>query len=170
MMANVITGIRILVSAALLLCPVFSPIFYAMYLIAGLSDMADGIVARKTNSVSEFGSRFDSIADFVFVSVCLIKILPVMDIPIWLYVWTAVITLIKIINIISGVAKQKRFAPVHTAMNKVTGVLLFMLPLTLSIVPLKYSGIPICSVATFAAIQEGHFIRTGKNIEGSIKH
>ena len=170
MMANVITGIRILVSAALLLCPVFSPIFYAMYLIAGLSDMADGIVARKTNSVSEFGSRFDSIADFVFVSVCLIKILPVMDIPIWLYVWTAVITLIKIINIIFGVSKQKRFAPVHTAMNKVTGVLLFMLPLTLSLVTLKYSGIPICSVATFAAIQEGHFIRTGKNIEGSIKH
>ena len=169
-MANAITGFRIIVSVAFLFCPVFSPIFYALYLIAGLSDMADGIVARKTNSVSEFGSRFDSIADFVFVSVCLIKILPVMDIPIWLYVWTAVITLIKIINIISGVAKQKRFAPVHTAMNKVTGVLLFMLPLTLSIVPLKYSGIPICSVATFAAIQEEHFIRTGKNIEGSIKH
>ncbi len=69
MMANVITGIRILVSAALLLCSVFSPILYAMYLIAGLSDMADGIVARKTNSVSEFGSRFDSIADFVFAAV-----------------------------------------------------------------------------------------------------
>ena len=169
-MANAITGLRIIVSVAFLFCPVFSPIFYALYLIAGLSDMTDGTIARKTNSVSEFGSRFDSIADFVFVSVCLIKILPVMDIPIWLYVWTAVITVIKIINIISGVAKQKRFAPVHTAMNKVTGVLLFMLPLTLSIVPLKYSGIPICSVATFAAIQEGHFIRTGKNIEGSIKH
>ena len=42
MMANVITGIRILVSAALLLCPVFSPIFYALYLIAGLSDMVEG--------------------------------------------------------------------------------------------------------------------------------
>ena len=165
MMANVITGIRILVSAALLLCPVFSPIFYAMYLIAGLSDMADGIVARKTNSVSEFGSRFDSIADFVFVGVCLIKILPVMDIPIWLYVWTAVIALIKIINIISGYAMHKRLIAVHTTMNKVTGVLLFMLPLTLSIVPLIYTGIPICSVATFAAIQEGYFIRTGKDIE-----
>ena len=34
-------------------------------------------------------------------------------------------------------------------------------PLTLSIVPLKYTGIPICSVATFAAVQEGHFIRKG---------
>ena len=161
-MANVITGIRILVSAVLLFCPVFSPIFYVLYLIAGLSDMVDGIVARKTNSVSEFGSRFDSIADFVFVAVCLIKILPVMDIPIWLYVWTAVIFFVKIINIISGYAMHKRFITVHTTMNKVTGVLLFIVPLTLSIVPLIYTGIPTCSVATFAAVREGYFIRTGK--------
>ena len=165
MMANTITGLRILVSVALLFCPVFSPIFYALYLIAGLSDMADGIVARKTNSVSEFGSRFDSIADYVFVVVCLMKLLPVMDIPIWLYVWTAIIALIKIINVISGYVMQKRYAVVHTTMNKVTGVLLFMFPLTLTIVPLIYTGIPICSVATFAAIQEGHFIRTGGNAD-----
>ena len=158
-MANVITGLRILTSLALLFCPVFSPIFYALYLISGLSDMADGIIARKTNSVSEFGSRFDSIADYVFAAVCLIKILPVMDLPIWLYVWTAVIALIKIINVVSAYAIHKRFVAVHTAMNKVTGILLFILPLTLSIVPLIYTGIPICFAATFAAIQEGHFIR-----------
>ena len=165
MMANVITGLRILVSAVLMFCLVFSPIFYVLYLIAGLSDMVDGIIARKTNSVSEFGSRFDSIADFVFVAVCLIKILPVINIPVWLYVWTAIIALIKIINFISGCAMQKKYVAVHTAMNKMTGVLLFMLPLTLSIVSLNYSGITICSVATFAAIQEGHFIRTGKGIK-----
>ena len=116
-------------------------------------------------SVSEFGSRFDGVADFVFVAVCLIKILPVMDIPIWLYVWTAVIFFVKIVNIISGYVMQKKYVAVHTTMNKATGVLLFMLPLTLTIVPLNYSGIPICSVATFAAVQEGHFIRTGKGIK-----
>ena len=54
---------------------------------------------------------------------------------------------------------------VPLTMNKVTGVLLFIVPLTLSIVPLIYTGIPICSVATFAAVQEGHFIRTGKGIK-----
>ncbi len=168
MMANVITGLRILVGAALLFCPVFSPIFYVLYLIGGLSDMTDGIIARKTNTVSEFGSGFDSIADFVFVIVCLIKILPVIDIPIWLYIWTAVIALIKIINIISGYAMQKRYVAVHTTMNKVTGMLLFMLPLTSIIIPLEYPGIPICSVATFAAVQEGHFIRTGKQLNKRI--
>ena len=151
-------------SVGLLFSPVFSPIFYVLYLIAGLSDMADGIIARKTNSVSDFGSRFDGVADFVFVVVCLIKILPAMDIPIWLYAWTAMIALIKIINIISGYVLQKRFVAVHTTINKVTGMLLFLLPLTLTIVPLKYSGISVCSIATFAAVQEGHFIRTGGNL------
>ena len=127
--------------------------------------MSDGIIARKTNTVSEFGSKFDSAADFVFVTVCLIKILPAMELPTWLYVWTAVIALIKFINIISGYVVQKRFVTVHTAMNKVTGALLFMLPLTLTIVPLKYTGILICIIATFAVVQEGHFIRAGKGIK-----
>ena len=45
-------------------------------------------------------------------------------------------------------------------MNKVTGVLLFILPLTLSFVPLKYSVIAVCAAATFAAVHEGCFIRT----------
>ena len=88
-----------------------------------------------------------------------------MDIPTWLYGWTAVIALIKFINIISGYLVQKKFVTVHTAMNKVTGALLFKLPLTVTIVPLKYSGILICIIATFAAVQEGHFMRTGRGIK-----
>ena len=47
-------------------------------------------------------------------------------------------------------------------MNKVTGILLFILPLTLPVVELKYSAPLVCALATFAAIQEGHYIRTGK--------
>jgi CDP-diacylglycerol--glycerol-3-phosphate 3-phosphatidyltransferase len=47
MMANVITGIRILVSVALLFCPVFSLIFYAMYLIALIKTEIRGCVKEK---------------------------------------------------------------------------------------------------------------------------
>ena len=54
------------------------------------------------------------------------------------------------------------FVPVHSVMNKVAGALLFLLPLTIPAVPLKYSVIVVCAVATFAAIQEGHLIRTGR--------
>ena len=164
-MANIITGFRGLISIVLLFCPVFSPVFYMLYLIAGLSDMIDGTIARRTNTVSEFGARFDTAADFVFVVVCLIKLLPVISMPLWLCVWIAMIALIKIINIISGYIVQRKLVAVHSVMNKVTGVLLFILPLTFPIVPLKYLAILVCAVATFAAVQEGHFIRTDPDIK-----
>ena len=153
-MANAITVFRMAAGSVLLFCPVFSPAFYAFYIAAGLSDMLDGFVSRKTNTVSKFGARLDTIADYVFVIVCLIKMLPVIRLPIWLYVWIGIITLIKAANIISGFAVQKTFMAVHSAMNKATGVLLFLLPLTIHVVPLKHSAIVVCTAATFAAIQE----------------
>lgn len=159
-MANLITSIRILCSIALLFCPTFSVAFYSLYIIAGISDMIDGWVARKTNTASVFGAKFDTIADIIFVAVCLIKLLPVMEIPVWLYVWIGIIAFIKVVNIVSGFVVQKRFVAVHSVMNKVTGGLLFAIPLTLSFIDIKYSATAVCIVATFAAIQEGHFIRT----------
>ena len=160
-MANIITGIRILCSIALLFVPVFSPPFYTLYLVAGVSDMIDGTVARKTGTASAFGSKLDTAADFILAAVCLIKLIPALDMPIWLIIWIAVIALIKAINIISGYVMRKEFVDAHTVMNKVTGVFLFILPLTVSFIDLKYSGALVCAVATFAAIQEGHYIRTG---------
>ena len=98
---NVITGIRIVMSAFLLFCPAFSPAFSMLYIAAGASDMIDGAVARKAGTVSGFGSRLDTIADIVFVAVCLKKVLPVLDIPIWLCIWIAIIAFIKAVNIIA---------------------------------------------------------------------
>lgn len=96
------------------------------------------------------------------LEVCLIKLLPVLHIPAWLYAWIGIIALIKVVNIISGLAVQKKLVAVHSVMNKATGVLLFLLPLTIPAVPLRDSAIVTCAAATFAAIQEGHFIRTGR--------
>jgi CDP-diacylglycerol--glycerol-3-phosphate 3-phosphatidyltransferase len=123
--------------------------------------MIDGTVARKTGTVSDFGSKLDTTADFILVVVSLLKLIPVLHIPTWLIIWIIVIAVIKIINIISGYVMHREFVAVHTVMNKVTGVLLFILPLTLTLIDLKYSGAFVSAVATFAAIQEGHLIRTG---------
>ncbi len=160
-MANLITGIRIVCSIALLFCPVFSPVFYVLYITAGLSDMADGAAARKTGTVSAFGSKFDTAADFVLVVVCLIKLIPVIHVPAWLIIWIIVIAVVKAVSLISGYVMRKEIVVLHTVMNKLTGILLFMLPLTLTFIDLKYSGAVVSAVAAFAAIQEGHLIRTG---------
>lgn len=160
--ADIITGSRIVFSIALLFITPFSPMFYVLYAVAGLTDMIDGTVARKTNTVSVFGAKLDTIADFIFVAACLMKLLPILDIPVWLCIWIAVIALIKIINIISGAIKLKRMIALHSVMNKITGALCFLLPLTLSFIDLKYCAIVVCVAATFAAIQEGHYIRVGR--------
>ena len=159
-MANIITGIRIVCSIAMLFFPAFSPAFCILYVAAGVSDMIDGPVARKTGTVSESGSRLDTAADLILVAVCLIKLIPVLDIPSWLFVWIVIIALIKMINLISGYVMHREFVAVHTVMNKVTGILLFVLPLTFTIIDLKYSGTFVSAVATFAAIQEGYSIKT----------
>ena len=157
-MANIITGIRIVLSALLLFCPAFSPAFFALYIAAGVSDMIDGAVARKTGTVSEFGSRLDTIADIVFVAACLIKVLPVLDVPLWLCIWIAVIAFIKAANIAAGYIRRKKFISVHSVMNKVTGGLLFVFQLTLAFMDLRYSAAAVCALATAAAIQEGYLI------------
>ena len=159
-MANILTGGRILCSILLLFVPAFSPMFYGLYFVAGFTDMIDGTVARKTNTASELGARLDTLADIAFVVACMIKLFPVLIIPPWLWIWTGVIAIIKVINILSEYAVRKKFAAKHTLMNKVTGVVLFILPLTLSIVDLKYSGGVVCTIAILAAVQEGHLIRT----------
>lgn len=161
-MANIITSCRILCSIALLFFPAFSPVFYALYLTAGFTNMIDGAIARKTNTVSEFGSKLDTVADFVFIIVGLIKLFPVLKLPDWIQVWIVIVAVIKIINIVSGFVIQKRFVAEHTFMNKLTGLMIFVLPLTLFIIELKYSAAVVCTVATLSAIQEGHYIRAGK--------
>lgn len=160
-MANILTISRMVFALILLLPSAFYTSFTVIYLLAGLTDMLDGWVARKTGTASEAGARLDTVADMVFVIVCLIKILPVIVLPTYLWIWIAAIGVIKIINIISGFVIQRKFVAVHSCMNKLTGLLLFLLPLTLAIVEIKYTGSVVCAIATLAAIHEGHFIRSG---------
>ncbi len=122
--------------------------------------MIDGAAARKTGTVSEFGAKLDTAADFVFVVVCLMKLIPVLHIEFWMYIWIGIILIIKMINLASGILLQKEFVSVHSVMNKITGGVLFMLPFTVSVIDLRYSAAVVCSIATYAVIQEGHDTRT----------
>ena len=163
-MANLITSCRILLSLLLLFFPALSPGFYGLYLAAGLSDMLDGFVARRTNSASALGVKLDSIADIIFLAVCLIKLLPVLTLPVWLWGWVGLIALLRLVNVVSGFVCRKKLVLLHTRANKLTGALLFLLPLSLGFLNIAYTAVPLCALASFAAIQEGHFIRTGREI------
>ena len=91
------------------------------------------------------------------------RLIPAVHVPVPLIIWIIVIAVIKAINLIFGYVMRKKIVVLHTVMNKVTGVMLFVLPLTLTFIDLKISGMIVSMVATFATIQEGHLIRTGNN-------
>ena len=100
----------------------------------------------------------DSIADIIFVVCCAAQLLQMVEIPVWLWTWAGVIAFIKIVNQISALVVCKRFCFPHTWANKLTGILLFLaFPVVFwTVIPIAIVAV----IATFAAAQEGHFIRT----------
>ena len=152
--ANIITGFRILGSVLLLRFPPFSLAFMSIYLLCGFSDMIDGTIARKTNSTSQFGSGLDTIADLIFTVAAIVKLLPAIRIPGWLWIWGGVIAVIKLANIVLGFVRSKKFVAYHSVFNKTTGFALFILPLTFTFIKPTYTLLVICCLATIAAMQE----------------
>ena len=130
---NIITSLRIAGSLGLLFCDVANNTFWLVYGLCGISDIADGWLARKLKCVTR-------------------------TLPQWLWMWAGVIVAIKIVNQLSALVMYGRCCFPHTTANKATGFLLFIaVPMTIyTIIPI----VIVASVATFAAIHEGHFIRT----------
>ena len=157
---NILSAFRLLGAVCLLISDPAGAAFWVIYGLCGVSDMADGYLARRLHAESKTGAMLDSAADICFVACCAIRLLPVLQIPTWLWIWAGVIVIIKIVNQISALVVHRRLCFPHTLANKLTGLLLFIaVPMVFrSIVPITI----VAGVAGFAAIQEGHFIRTRK--------
>ena len=154
---NIITALRFLGAVSLLLYNPESAAFWVIYGLCGISDMADGYLARRLHAESKTGAVLDSVADICYVVCCAMRLLPVLQISAWLWIWAGLLVIIKMSNQISAFAVHKRLCFPHTKANKLTGLLLFIaVPTVLwSITPI----VIVAGVATYAAIQEGHLIR-----------
>ena len=157
-MPNILSSFRMVGAIALLLSDVSSMLFGVFYIFCGISDIADGWLARKLKCVTRTGALLDSLADFCFVACCAWKLLLILELPQWLWLLARVIVAIKVVNQLSALVMYGRCCFPHTTANKWAGFLLFIaVPMTFwSIIPISIVAV----VATFAAIQEGNFIRT----------
>lgn len=128
--ANILTSVRIFGAVILLFIEPFSSAFFVLYTVCGITDAFDGWVARRFNNESLFGAKLDSVADLLFYSSALIKIIPsffgILPMPIWIF--TAVILFIRLVSYLTALIKFHRFPSLHTYGNKLTGVILFFLP------------------------------------------
>ena len=157
---NLLSASRIALCLPLLLVEAMTLPFWVLYLIAGLTDMLDGFLAKRWGVESKFGAKLDSLADFVFVLAVGYKLFPWLKLSDELWMMIGLIALVKTVNAISSYVVKHKIEFLHTKVNKLTGFLLFI---GMMIVGQSYF-IPvawvIACIALFAAIQEGHIIRS----------
>ena len=111
-----------------------TPIFLVIYTIAGVTDMIDGPIARKFNVCTPLGANLDGIADYVFVAVSIILIIPRLDIN---YAIIAVIVIgiivLKSIGMIVGFARFSQLMMMHTYASKAAALIAFLIPLVIPV-------------------------------------
>ena len=151
---------RIVLCLPLLIVDAMTIPFWVIYLIAGLTDILDGFLARRWGVESKFGARLDSLADFVFVLVVGYKLFPWLRLPATLWMMIGLIALVKVINAISSFMVKHRIEFLHTKANKLTGFLLFIGMMAIGQSYFVSVAWAIACIALFAAIQEGHYIRS----------
>lgn len=146
---NLLTIARIIGSAVLLIVTPFTAVFYIIYTLTGITDVLDGFIARKTNTESELGARLDSISDLTFYSCLAIRIFPTLTEVLPDAIWYTLYTVlgIRALSYLCAYLKFGRFAAVHTYLNKLTGLMVFIIAYVIT----TPAAIPYCWAAVTVA-------------------
>lgn len=169
--ANCITMVRIIGMLLLFFTDPLTTQFFVIYSIAGVSDACDGYVARVTKTSSAFGAALDSFADLMLYAVMAFKISHKLWTTLPYEIWYAVIIIvvIRIISYIIVAIKYKRFASLHTKLNKLTGLAVFLIPYMLVTAYAVPYCITACSISAVSTIHETYVHITSKEYEGKEK-
>lgn len=155
-LANIITISRIVGTLVLLPLKTLSNAFYAVYTYCGISDVLDGLVARKLKIFSEFGSKLDSISDISFYTVMMIKILPYLKRSLPKYVWWLIyfVLFIRFLCYVYFQVTRNEFESRHTIYNKITGLALFLIPFLLNSKYFIYYALFVLLIGYVSTIDE----------------
>lgn len=154
--SNILTCLRICGTVAMAFLRPLSLPFFVLYVFCGTTDIADGVIARITGTASDFGARFDSVADIFFYAVMLICLFPALCGILPSAVWWIVggVLAVRLCAYVVAACRYHCFASVHTYLNKLTGLALFALPfflLTPAAVPFSFA---VCGVGALASAEE----------------
>ncbi|MGN1099343.1 MAG: CDP-alcohol phosphatidyltransferase family protein [Christensenellales bacterium] len=154
--ANLVTALRIVGTIILIILHCPSVEFTAIYTLTGITDVLDGWIARKTGTAGRFGAKLDSVADLLFYSVMLIKFLPVLrqTLPVAIWYFVAVVLAVRLSAYLVAAIRYRRFASLHTVMNKVTGGAVFLLPYALALSWERIYGWIVVVLAFVSSLEE----------------
>jgi len=169
--ANAITMVRIIGTLLLFFTDPFTTQFFVIYTTSGISDVFDGYIARLTKTTSAFGAALDSFADLLLYAVMALKIFPALLDTLPKEIWYAVtaIVIIRIISYLFVAIKYKRFASLHTKLNKITGFAVFMIPYMMVTQFAVPYCITACSISGISTVHEICVHLKSKEYEGKEK-
>ena len=153
---NLLTLTRMAGGLALFFLPPVTPAFFMVYTVSGVSDGLDGFAARRLGLASEFGAKLDSASDLIFFSAMLLRVLPLLwaQLPTAIWYFVGAILLIRMGAYLAAALKYRRFASLHTWMNKLTGFSLFFLPYLLGTGALLPYSAAVCLIAGLGSAEE----------------
>ncbi|WP_313630447.1 CDP-alcohol phosphatidyltransferase family protein [Enterococcus devriesei] len=149
---NIITFLRIIIS--FLLPFVTIRYFFPLYFLAGITDVLDGWLARKLNWTSQLGTFLDSVADLVFFSAVVLRIILTINLPTFIWWGVGLVASIRGLSYFIGYLRFRQFASLHTYLNKITGLLIFLTPLALLLLSIKLWGTLLIFLALLSALEE----------------
>jgi len=145
---------RIALAALMLLIPFESGMFFVLYLLCGLTDVLDGWLARRLQAESLFGARLDSLADFAVIAVLLWRLYPAVTPDVRVLCWAGAIAALRFAAAITAKLRFGKLGFIHTLGNKLTGLMLFIYPLTLTLTRSGAFLYMLLTMATISAIEE----------------
>ena len=151
---NYLTISRIFLAIILLLFfNEVTPVFILIFTLAMLTDLLDGMLARKLNISNEKGAFLDSIADFLLDS-CILKILILKRILTkTLSIWVILALGIGVLSTIINYIKHKKLFFVHSLLCKVCMWLLFVIPFAIYFGFIQPYLIVVISMITISMIE-----------------
>ena len=153
--ANILTGLRIALSLLLLAFLDDKLTCFVLFTTAGITDVLDGMIARRTDTASRFGARLDSFADMVMFGVMVACAIVWAGNRLWaLAPYLIAVAGIRFANLIIAVCRFRQFAAIHTWGNKLTGILVFISFCVYILTDSLAALIPVVAVAALAALEE----------------
>ena len=174
-LANILSISRIVGAAVLLLgsfailpIPPLSFSFFVIYILCIITDLADGPIARKTQSASSFGSALDSVADVALILSVLAILIPILDFEMWMYACIALVLGMRILSVLIGLKKFRAITLLHTYSSKTSALILALFPVFYGLFGISIAFGIAAVLAIVAACEELFIVIRGAELDRDI--
>ncbi len=163
---NALSVLRMVLSLCLFLFLGSRTVFFIIFLLCGLTDLLDGIIARRTHSQSPLGARLDSFGDLLFfLTVLACVVMWAGEETLLLLPYIAAIVIVRFINMAIAAMRFHKFAIIHTYANKATGLLVFIAFGVYILTSSIFAFVPVCVAAALSALEETLILITSKELD-----